>query len=160
MSDPSNDKNISRLQSLYSSDEDAKAIFDWLDSRSNRPKESKVRVVETNTGSDYYDLIDVFRKLEGWGFGRLIVGRKGGETRFSWDCDAKELAAVAKGGSGDVSGLNENPVDQAEEGAEQVQLNSYYFPLRQNHRTTLNLPADLTRSEADRLAQFIQSLAI
>jgi hypothetical protein len=107
-------------------------------------------------------IIEFFRRLEGVGAGKLIVGRGRKKTRFRCvkQLPMLDAAAAARG--------SERPIEKAVGGAPLFEPNpedsvrpqelSHQFTLRPDFVVRFHLPADLTSLEADRLSAFVKAL--
>ena len=84
------------LKLTMRNDKTLMALIAWLRSRSYNTRVTKVRVARIRTGCARSRLIDAFRTLETLGFGHLVLGRRGQETRFVWSVSTIELAARLK----------------------------------------------------------------
>jgi hypothetical protein len=115
--------------------------------------------------------INLLRDLESLGYGAFKVGRKGHPSRFEWSIDPAELAAALDAGS-------EPDSDDDDESSETTTLNhdepalaelsrartterdiAHHYVLRPDCRVSLNLPDNLTRREAEVLADWIRNLS-
>lgn len=95
------------------------------------------------------ETIDFFRKLESFKHGRLIIGRRGGNTRFVFEHAADETGL---GQTVQVQRLGGTP--------ETPELIDYPFFIRPNLRVTFQLPSDLSAPEAERIAAFVKTLTV
>ena len=162
--------NIEGLRGLYSADKTARALFDNLARRVNNSREQNVDQLERSLAKDGVDasrrdLTHVLKELQQAGCGEYIVGRKGHPSRFRWDVEMVAVARYAAGISTDIDrGLPNGDGDTATEiGADGHPHASSHefthgFQLRPNLLVSFRLPADLTTSEAARLADFIKTL--
>ena len=97
------------------------------------------------------EVIQAFKSLQHVGAGTFIVGRKQYPTRFHHSVDSATLAKAARTeGEGIAAGV-------ADPSSETVVIDHRYV-LRQDFHLTVRLPADLTKTEATRLAEFIRTL--
>lgn len=105
-----------------------------------------------------------FRDLGELGFGRLIIGRRGAETRFEWSVPMQDvLAQLPQTGDsqpvppeqGDHPVMRTPSVDSG--GSDVVDV-AHRFVLRRDFTVEVSLPVDLTAAEADRLASFVRTL--
>jgi hypothetical protein len=150
---------LNELHELYQKDQAAKAILDNFASRTNNQRITSVDQVLKRlrgAGLSRWAVVALFRKLEGWKYGRFIEGRKGHPSRFVWLSNQIE---VGKGAQGEAASITSIPIDDAGE-SNLEELRTYQFPLRAGTDATLELPADLTDKEAERLAMFIKTLAV
>lgn len=162
------------LQSLYQKDRAAKAVFDHLASRERNWSETTVdRLAHNvwNAGSDASraEIIAVLRKLEATGCGTFIVGRGGYPSRFQWHVGMVEVGRYAAGQPAVIEEVDpEAPTDEQEEESLTSTQNgrrepaireiTHAFQLRPDLLVSFKLPADLTTTEAARLADFLKTL--
>lgn len=100
-------------------------------------------------GMSKRELISLMRDLEELGLGKLIVGRRQKKTRFQWAVSTVEIARVAS------DEAEASDATQLESGGQTI---NHQFQLRPNLRIEFALPADLSKSEAERLAEFMRTL--
>jgi hypothetical protein len=154
-----------RLRRLYRSDESAKAVFDHLAKRERSRKELAVERLAINIANEgskasRADVMRVLKELERAGCGKYIPGRKGHQSRFSWDVD---MVAVGRNAAG-----QDTPIEQVDaatlaedDSTEGVSVDgevTHSFRLRPDLSVDLKLPSDLTSTEATRLADFVRTL--
>jgi hypothetical protein len=156
------DIEVSGLRTFYASDRIGKMILDHLAGFVNNMGTTKVdqlawRLSSEQDPPDRWQIIKFFRRLEDFRCGRLIEGRKGHKTRFEWSAGLVDVARTATGQNvsiGPAPVVKEGEIDDAAGNG----LVEHPYLLRRDLHIHLRLPADLTRSEASRLAAFIQTL--
>jgi hypothetical protein len=99
------------------------------------------------------------RAIEELELGEFLVGRKGWSSRFRWTAALISVGQVASGESEEIS------VDDVEEGTEEdmelaAEDVTYEVPLRADSKARLTVPANITKIETIRLANFIRGLAV
>lgn len=148
------DDRIDTLRALYKTSEVAAKILDHFASRVRDRRVVKVDQIE-KVLSDITraDIIDVFRKLEELGFGRFVVGRRGASSRFEREVSLPSLGKAAAGQGTIVAASNDS--DDTDEEPATVR---HQYRLRPTFAAQIELPADLTEKEAERLASFIRTL--
>lgn len=151
--------DIQGLKELYGEVQAAKFMLDHFASRERNWSTSAVDRLLTvlnreGAGVSRKDVIDVLRRLEEIGCGSFKVGRHGHPSRFEWKVGMVAVGRVAVGEAEEVEDL---PLDAVEDEGE-WQVLEHSFALRPDLKVTIDLPADLTASEATRLAEFIKSL--
>jgi len=155
---PVNKKTSERLKFLYR-DGDFSKIFDYLASRSNNARETKLDRLAWITGLDRSKVTAFLRALQELELGRFLVGRKGYPSRFEWTVALISVGQVASGESDEI--LTDDLVDGADDDmeltADQV---TYEVPLRPDVKANLTLPANITRVETIRIANFVRGLAV
>jgi hypothetical protein len=123
--------------------------------------------IANNVGLVYPELMELFRELYKIGVGWFAVGRRGKRTRFVWRYAPHQVIALIKSSPSETKipiAPDEEQVEAAQEEVEEgvqaseEQTFEHIFRLRNYLSVTLQLPADLTKSEAARLARFVTSL--
>jgi len=158
--------NIKALKALYSANPVAKSVLDEFASRQRNQQKTKLdqlllRLSNAGKAAPRAEVIDVLRKLDEYGCGSFIAGRKGHPTRFEWQYD---LVSVGKAAAGGTQGVDEiQPVDDDEDGDGEVTSTpegaiEHKYQLRPDWQVEITLPADLTTREAARLSEFIKTL--
>jgi hypothetical protein len=151
--------DIDSLKELYNSDLAARTIFDHLASRQrNSPETSVERLLsflsEAGPTCSKTEVIQFFKALEEAGCGLFILGRKGRPSRFKWSLN---LISVGRAAAGNAASVEAMPEVNHEPEHEASTLTHKYV-LRPDFVLSLELPADLSVSEASRLAEFIKTL--
>lgn len=93
--------------------------------------------------------------------GRLVVGRGGKKTRVRWLVDRADVARLALGegpGSGETNQASRS--GRVPGKPRDASMRTLRFPLRQDFELSIEVPCDLTPEEANRLGQFLGSIAI
>lgn len=151
--------NQEKLKQTYQTNEAVKAICDHMAARDRNQTETKLRRILRHLTNDGVDLrrsevIGAFRQLEEAGCGRYVEGRHGWPSRFVWDVKSLAVSAAARGTQPLELSATEDVVDDSDE----AELIEHSFALRPDLTISLELPTDLSRTEAARLAAFVQSL--
>lgn len=146
------------LKNLNDNDDDARTIFDWFARRKRNSAVTIVRRAAEKTRIEEAAIRRVFGELEKLECGSLKIGRKGYETRMVWDLSILSIGAAAKGRIKVDSGLER--LEDIEDEEEEAQVISHVFRLRPDFDVSLNLPADFSPKEADRLGAFLKSIPI
>jgi hypothetical protein len=147
-----------QLRELAEADGIARAFFEYAASRERNRTETPVdrilSMVEQN-GPEVSrgDLIRVLRRLEELGCGRYVEGRHGYPSRFAWTISIIEVGRAGLGESAPMVPAPA-PVQQA------AGTLTHLYNLRADFQVEIELPADLTPREAERLSAFIRSLPI
>jgi hypothetical protein len=109
----------------------------------------------------------VLKALQGLGCGKYVPGRKGHVSRFQW---AASMPAIGRYASGKADAIDDSDRIASGEGQHELldadtepQLGSgrhieHEFRLRPDRTIVVELPADLTSTEAERFAGFIKML--
>lgn len=153
--------NIEELKKLYRSHPTARTFLDHCAQRTNNQSETKVDrvlVVLRDKGHDIPrgDIIEVFRALADLGCGEFVTGRRGWPSRFVWSAG---MVSIARAAAGEPPKIEEIPDEQATDESTDATL-THSFHLRPETPVSFQLPVDLTKSEAERLAGFIRTLPI
>jgi hypothetical protein len=152
--------NQDRLRSAYEQNEAVRAICDHMAARDRNQTETKLRRILRHLTNDGVDLrrsevIAAFRELEETGCGKYVEGRHGWPSRFVWDVKSLGVSAAARG----TQPIEATPEDDAgTEDSDEAEFIEHSFVLRPDLTISVELPTDLTETEAARLAAFIQSL--
>lgn len=154
--------NEKAINGLYHSDHIAHTLLNEL-AKMPRQDETYLDELEKKLMKDKRavprrQLVGFFKRLEDFGVGELIVGRKGHATRFHWEVDSLAIARPdepqpAQIPPPPIGGLEGLPIS-----AGPVVLISHRFQLRPELVITVQLPSDITTVEADRLSGFLRSL--
>jgi hypothetical protein len=112
--------------------------------------------------------INLLRDLESLGYGAFKVGRKGHPSRFEWSIDPADLAATldAVGEQADAGDDDEDdpsevqtPVAEQHDATPGNTEIAHLYVLRADYRVSLSLPDNLTRREAEVLADWVRNLS-
>lgn len=152
---------LEKLKSVYAENKVVRAICDLLAARERNQNETKLHVVVrrlTNNDPDLKksEIIAAFRALEDAGCGRYVEGRRGWRSRFVWEVKSLDVSAAAKGEQ--ALERDASPNDAVDPPDEDAELIEHSFALRPDLSVSIELPADLTKNEASRLAAFLQAL--
>lgn len=134
-------------------------FLEWL---SRRKKNAAVTTVDQGmiwAKGTRAEVIDLFKRLAELDLGTFVHGRRGGQSRFKW---AVRLTDVGKAYAGEIDAIESVDEEDLEEEIYSLndddELIDHEYTLRPEVRVLLSLPADLTRREAKRLADFINTL--
>jgi hypothetical protein len=147
------------LREFYNENVIAQALLDHFASRERNWGSTSVDRILTNLKNEEKDisrgdLIAVFRKLEECGCGSFVAGRKGYPSRFEWRV---QMVAVGQAAAGEIEHVEE--VSEEDVGEEDTEsLIKHTYRLRPDVTIAVELPTDLTRQEATRVARFIETL--
>ena len=107
-------------------------------------------------GSPRYDIVAALKQLEEAGQGELQLGRKGHKPRFMWSGVGRKTAPRARANTRSVAPpAAAAPVLSA---SEKPDVLEHSFHVRPHVMATFRLPADVTKSEIERLCQLLQAL--
>lgn len=152
--EPLNEDRTDALRTFYKTSAAAAKILDHFASRVRDRKVVEVdRLEKLLPDITRADIIDVFKQLDELGFGRFVVGRRGASSRFEREVSLPSLGKAAAG-LGAIVAIAEDS-DDAEDEAITI---SHQYRLRPTFVAQIDLPADLTENEAERLAGFIRTL--
>jgi hypothetical protein len=153
---PVNKKTVDELRKLYKSNAAARSLLDYFAARERNARRSPVERLCAVTGISRADVIDLFRKLEEMSLGRFLVGRRGQPSRFEWDF---AMISVGQAATGETANIEQDEIeDVTEEAIAGSDGIKHHFRLRPDFPVELELPANLTSAEANRLADFIKTL--
>lgn len=143
-----NKVNESELKGLYSKDPAAKAILDSLAGRQKNMSETKLANLYYDLGGKvtYPSILRVAKGLESIGAGKVMFGRRGGQTRIEWGVPLVNLGKLA---AGEISDINSVP---------KVKMVEHQYMVRPGFAVRVELPSDLSQGEATRLGEFVKTL--
>lgn len=153
--------NETQLKELYEGSEVAQAFLDHMAVRQRNQSETKVDrilVILSDEGFDFArgDIVRLFQRLQDAGCGQFVIGRRGWPSRFVWNVGSLAASRLA---SGEVQEVEDVTTDEEDDGGdEQEEFTSHSFNLRPDLVVTMDLPADLSTKEAERLSLFVRSL--
>lgn len=113
--------------------------------------------------------ITALKKLQHCGVGKFTPGRRGKDTRLAliYDtldyrvlCDTYLEFKPATSDSGSTDAANARPSPSEHETLQDTDMLEHRFRLRREIELRLNLPANLTGQEAERLSGFIRTLPL
>jgi hypothetical protein len=146
---------LKALRALYNENDHAKVILDDFAGRTNRQSTTGVeQIMSRLRGAELpkWAVLKLFRGLGDLGYGRFVVGRRGGESRFVWTANPIEVGKAAQGEDLAITSLPEL------EPSPEIEMITHQFKLRPEMTVTVQLPGDLTEKEAERFSQFLRSL--
>lgn len=156
--------DIRRLKALYADSGFNKSVFQFFAQRGRTSSETTVeRMLQVlqqtgvETGSRK-DVLELFRGLEEAHCGEFVIGRRGHSSRFLWRVSLIDVGKVAAGEVAPIGTLTNASERLAIEEEVRTSWLEHAYNLRPDSRVTLSLPADLTKQEAGRLADFVRSL--
>lgn len=161
------------LLRLYENNPEYRPALSLLASGQYGDEAISVDDLENDVNTPRQAILDLLKKLDEFGLGRFIIGRRGYPSRFEWgqSIGAAEWEALNElkrraeapscSGEEDASAYGAGNMPDVRQDAsvltgQQSGLVPVPYPLRQNLTVTLNLPRDLTRAEAARLAGFVK----
>jgi hypothetical protein len=150
--------DIEQLKVLYKENPVAKAALKHFASRERNRGLITVETLQAklNQGEQRFqkgEIIGFFKSLEELKCGRFIAGRRGHSSRFQWN-ESTGMATIGKIAAGDVNPTKE--LDDLNDLEDTALTHSYN--LRPNFIINLELPKNITHTEANRLASFIKTL--
>jgi hypothetical protein len=149
-----NNDAVERLQALYKSSSPAAKILDNFASRARDRRVVEVdRLEQILPDLARTEIIELFRKLDEFGFGQFLIGRRGAPSRFEWDVSLRSVGQAAAG-----QGTIVHTPQDLDDGVQPVHAIKHPYRLRADFIAQIELPADLTTREAERLAEFIKTL--
>ena len=154
---------VTGLRDLYADNDVAKRLFDNFVTRKKDMRLTfAVRAAQIANAAQG-DILALFRALDELGAGVLKLGRHGSKTRIEWLYGQASLGRIAMGQTSQPELIKIEDKDVEFTEAESLpNLNDYLiahtFQLRTDLQVKLNLPVDLTRKEAERLAGFISQV--
>lgn len=157
--------NLSKLKSLYQSNEAARKLLDYLAARKNNVKQSTVdRLLSalSSGGVNRSKLIGALKELTTLRCGEFKNGRKKQPSRMLWNVGIVSLGQAACGQGMKIEDIFSDGEEEEikPQGLSEVELSlmTVAYPLRVDLMTEFLLPKNLTQKEANRLADFIRTL--
>jgi hypothetical protein len=156
--------NPEHLAGLAQRNAAANAFLGLVADQPRMRREASVDAIVERTSLDRRDVVRALRELESHKAGRLIVGRRKQKTRFVWSDrfdvlatvkKALLLASIATPPAGTME-ADDAPAVAPQTGS--VPMIRHRYVLRQSFEVELNLPADLSPREAERLSDFLKTL--
>ncbi len=153
--------DVSKFRDSYFSNNVVRAICDHMASRTKNQNETATHRILFHLereGQEFRraDVIAAFRALEEADCGRYVEGRRGWPSRFVWAVRSLLVAGVVTEGN-DPAEVESDEEPDIEIADDEMLEHSYW--LRPELSITVELPADLTALEANRLSQFVSSLS-
>lgn len=157
---------LSKLKGLAAAQEAYSYFFEDLAGRQRNYTKTSIDTAMKISGASRQAVIELFKELEGLGFGAYVVGRRGSKTRFEWTVSMIHVGKAAIGESdddSDIDPLNTLPPEDTEDAdlpEEEDVSNGVLHPikLRPDFTTNITLPSDFTQAEAARLCKIIMAL--
>jgi hypothetical protein len=151
-----------KLEALYSLSPVNKSAFDYFASRERNSRSMKVELLQhrlrtAGAEASRKDVIDLFRELEAARCGTFFVGRKGHSSRFQWNVSLVSAGRLAAGEAVEVDVLKES--DPELQDSEEETLITHRYVLRPDTEIEIALPADVTPTEVNRVANFVRTLS-
>jgi len=147
---------VNGLTALCASNGAAHRLFESFAARKNDATETTVDRAAYLAGADYTSMVKVFKDLATLGVGRFIPGRHSYPSRMEWSFSIRSLGKVATGSGSALQDVAPGATADIPE-ADPNRL-KHEFRLRDGFKVILELPADITEKEADRLALWVKSL--
>ena len=151
-----------KIRKLYGASAAARATLDYFAGRTNASRKTTLNRLLAALQADgaevtRADVREVLKSLEQLGCGRFVVGRKGHPSRFVWEVNLVHVGQVANGERDQAEPLTDAP-GEAQARTEDDGLLEHRYRLRADVEVRLELPANISGSEANRLADFIRTL--
>lgn len=155
--------DLKALRKLYQSRSSAKAVFDYWAQRDNNSAQTTVdrllaALRQQGTEVPRRDLVDLFRALDAAHCGKFVIGRKGKKSRFEWEASLTSVGRAAAGEHDEVEEITEAEKQDVTEEDRSSNTLQHRFRLRPEYELVLDLPADFSRAEATRVAEFVKTL--
>ncbi|MEI9948334.1 MAG: hypothetical protein WDO74_04970 [Pseudomonadota bacterium] len=152
--------NKKGLRKIYKENAAAAAVLDHLAGRERDWGSTTADRLLANVAAEGSEisrgqLVEVLKALEDLGCGQFIVGRRGHPSRFQWLVSLVSVGQYAAAEREDIEKLSEDAGDEGDAGD---LMKKHPYNLRRDLTVELVLPADLSASEATRLAKFIETL--
>ena len=146
-----------RLAQMRVNNPQARAVFDYLLGLKADGKPTYVQTAATATALAEREVREVFRTLQTFRLGRLVVGRKGEGTRFVWASPLHEVIPPRRKGEQDAETAAALEISLVE-GVQAAPSNAWVVKLRGRRTATLLLPISLTRADLAKVRTFCEAL--
>jgi hypothetical protein len=151
--------DVEGLRALYKASGEARAFLDHAARRERDRTETTVEraqaiLRESGLETARGEVVDLFQRFEALRCGKFVSGRRGFPSRFAWSVSIVSVGRAAGGEAGAVAEIPETPSTDDEP----AETFNHAYHLRANTTVRIELPADLTVHEAERLANFIKTL--
>jgi hypothetical protein len=149
-----------KLRKLYQESPENGRIFDFLAARKLDRQDTSVERAASETKLENSVIVSLFRALAEAGAGDFKVGRHGRKTRIEWYYSLRSIGKIASGHEIDLAPVPAGTTtEEAAEGLpEDVKMADHAFVVRHGLTIKFQLPIDLTKKEADRLANTIRNI--
>lgn len=114
--------------------------------RTHRKPEVLPEVLEKKLGMDRWQAVLILKELADAGYGTYIVGRRGGETRLEKAASLPDGGSAGLTASTSVGGLEAST--------------RHVFQLMRESPVGIEVPADLTLQEAEKISKWLRAIAI
>jgi hypothetical protein len=104
------------------------------------------------------EVIDLFKRLADLQLGTFVNGRRGAQSRFKWAVRLTDVGKAYAGEIDEIESVDEEDLEEEIYSLGDDETIEHEYTLRPDVKVTLSLPGDLTRREAKRLADFINTL--
>lgn len=151
---------LEKLRTLYKTDQTARLMLDVFAGYQRNRRTIKVdnllwKLRQQSADVSRAEVVKVFKELEDSGFGKYMPGRWEHPSRFEWNAN---LIEVGKAASGDEDVIEPLEAAALGDSSDEPDMVEHLFRLRPDLQVLLELPENLTRNEAARLAEFVKSL--
>ena len=102
------------IRELYTNNEDARRLFDWLAALQRDTTETSIDRMVKVLSTPRKSAVSLARQLEQEGCGEFIVGRRGSPSRFRWAYSRVSLGQVASGETEEIEEAY-NPIPETDE---------------------------------------------
>jgi hypothetical protein len=109
------DDIIDQLRALYSEDDVAERFFDWAAGRKNDATQTSVDRLSLMAQASRPETIRLARKLDEFGCGQFVQGRKGRRSRMIWSYSLKSMGLAAQGERDDLEEIDLELAQDAED---------------------------------------------
>lgn len=133
-------------------------FLEWL---SRRQKNAPVTTVDQGmvwAKGTRTEVIDLFKRLAALDLGTFVHGRRGGYSRFKWSVRLTDVGKAYAGEIDEIEPVDKDDLEEEIYSTSSEEFIDHEYVLRPDVKVELTLPGDLTRREAKRLADFINSL--
>ena len=154
--------DIEKLRRLYVRNETAKAMLDLFAGRERSWGKTNVSTILNKLKVAGYicsrgEVVHVFKELESVSAGKFKAGRKGHPSRFEWAVSQISVGQVAAE-EGESFEIVEGEEAEPEEEEASISESGAVHRLIVRLGVAIELPIDLTTTEAERLATLVRAI--
>jgi hypothetical protein len=147
------DTVVEALVALNNKSPLAQKAFGWMKGRQRDAERTTIDHLADRLDSPRDEVIQLARELEEAGVCEFVLGRRGAKSRILWDFGMRSIGEAANGKTSKLQRVDPEADEKAENWIE------HKYQLRPEIAVVFELPRDISKSETERLANFIRTLS-
>lgn len=153
-------KTVNRedIMELASLNEVNKNFFEMLSRRLRNSAATTVEQAMDFAKGERRDIVELFRGLQTLDLGKFVIGRRGAQSRFEWSVRLTDVGQAYAGEIEEIEPASPEDLQEEADSFDEEEVISHEYRLRPELKVTLPLPSNMTRREAERLANYILTL--